>query len=109
MKPFRPLIMSAAALALLVLPAVLWLVWLDVSSANPDLTHAERSAGYLARFPEFLRNPVAVSALGLASSGCSILLSIFSMRDPRVWLRVANGMLILGGSVLLFLTFVPVI
>jgi hypothetical protein len=109
MKPYRPIILACAAMALLLPPLILWVIWIDVTSANAELSHAECSALYLARFPGFLRNAAGISIIGLGSSVISMLCSILSIRDSRTLLRVLNAVVILAGSVLLFLTFVPVL
>jgi hypothetical protein len=109
MKPYRPIILACAAFALLLPPLILWVIWIDVTSANAELSHAECSALYLTRFPGFLQNAAGISVIGLGSSVISMLCSILSIRDSRTVLRIIDGVMILAGSVLLFLTFVPVL
>jgi hypothetical protein len=109
MRPYRPVILTLIALALLVPSLILWVIWIDVTSAYGELSHAECSALYLTRFPGILQNAVGISIIGLGSSLISMICAILSIRDPRTILRGVNVVVILAGSVLLFLTFVPVL
>ncbi len=109
MKPLCPVILAVLALMFLIPPSVLWTTWVQVASDNPDSTRAERSALYIDRFNALTGNPVLIAISGLVCCIISIVLSAASIRDPRTALRVINGLLILCGSVMMFLTFVPLI
>lgn len=94
---------SIVGLILLLVPILIWALWIGTFSSNPSASQAEKVEIYLSYFPTFLRRGSSISLIVVALAVSSILFTLLGRKKANTVFRVVGVFVIIAGSLVLLL------
>lgn len=95
--------LSIVGLVLLLVPILIWALWIGTFSSNPSASQAEKVEIYLSYFPTFLRGGSSISLIVVALAVSSILFTILGRKKANTIFKVVGIFVIIAGSLVLLL------
>ncbi|TMI84281.1 MAG: hypothetical protein E6H10_06165 [Bacteroidetes bacterium] len=95
--------LSIVGLVLLLVPILIWALWIGTFSSNPSALQAEKVEIYLSYFPTFLRGGSSISLIVVALAVSSILFTILGRKKANTIFKVVGIFVIIAGSLVLLL------
>ena len=86
---------------LLVIPVIIWSLWIHVFNSNPSASQAEKQKMFTSYFPAFLRSLSSISLVVLLAAAASIIFSAAGRRQATRTFRVLGVVAIVFAAIIL--------
>ena len=82
------IVLPVLAILFLLIPLLIWGVWIYVFQNNPDVSQQEKVAAFLSFFPDLIQNQAQISLVVMSSALLAAVVALFGIQRSTKTLKV---------------------